>query len=263
MLILLSPAKQLDFEPAAITLPATRPALIERTRELSRTTGTLTAKKIKTLMKLSDDLAKLNAERFKALDPDLPPDADGAKPAALAFAGEVYRGLDAGSLSEADLAWAQDRLRILSGLYGALAPLDAIQPYRLEMGTKLKTRKGETLYDFWGDDIAGELDRLASRHASPVIVNLASNEYARAARLKTLNARVISCEFKEEKDGALRSLMVYAKKARGMMARWIIENRIENPERLKEFNVEGYRFDPAGSSETALLFSRPQPPKKR
>jgi len=259
MLILLSPAKQLDFEPAVLSLTPTRPALIERARELSKTTAKLSAKKLKSLMDLSDDLARLNAARFEAFDPDLPPTAEGAKPAALAFNGEVYRGLDAGSLSEADLAWAQDRLRILSGLYGALAPLDAIQPYRLEMGTKLKTKKGESLYDFWGEDIASELNRLVADDPEPVIVNLASNEYFKAAKPKALKARVVSCDFKEEKDGKLRALMVYAKKARGMMARWIIENRIEDPERLKAFDVAGYAYDADGSTPDRLLFTRPQP----
>ncbi len=259
MLILLSPAKQLDFELAGMPLTPTRPALNERTRELSKVTAKLSAKKLQSLMDISDDLAKLNKARFEAFDPDASPDADSVKPAALAFNGEVYRGLDAATLSPADLAWAQDRLRILSGFYGALAPLDAIQPYRLEMGTKLKTKKGETLYDFWGEDITRELNRLVADDPQPVVINLASNEYFKAVKPKKLNARVISCDFKEEKDGKLRALMVYAKKARGMMARWIIENRIEDPERLKAFNVAGYAYDADGSTPDKLLFTRPQP----
>ncbi|TRO96582.1 peroxide stress protein YaaA [Glycocaulis profundi] len=259
MLILLSPAKQLDFEPARETLTPTRPALIERTRELSKTTSTLSAGKLKSLMNISDDLAALNRERFQAFDPD----AEGGKPAALAFAGDVYRGLDAGSLSDADLEWAQDHLRILSGLYGALRPLDAIQPYRLEMGTRLKTKKGGNLYDFWGDDVGAALDAALEGHQSRTIVNLASNEYAKAARLKDREARVINVDFKEEKDGKLRMLMIYAKQARGMMARWIIENRIEDPAELTKFKAGGYRFDKAGSDDGALLFTRPQPKPKK
>lgn len=259
MLILLSPAKQLDFEQARPELKTSRPALLARTAELSKTTSKLSRAELRQLMDISDDLATLNVERFKAFDPD---NASG-KAAALAFAGEVYRGLDAGSLQAEDLEWAQDRLRILSGLYGALRPLDAIQPYRLEMGTRLKTKKGANLYDFWGDDIAAELTRTLQGHPHPVIVNLASNEYSKAARLASLNTRVITVDFKEEKDGKLRALMVYAKKARGLMARWIIENRIEDPEQLSRFNVDGYRWDSQGSTGDRLLFTRPQPDLKK
>ncbi|WP_429911002.1 peroxide stress protein YaaA [Glycocaulis sp.] len=259
MLILLSPAKQLDFEPARPELETSQPALLTRTAELSKTTSKLSRTQLRQLMHISDDLAALNVERFKAFDPE----SQDGKAAALAFAGEVYRGLDAGSLSKDDLQWAQDHLRILSGLYGALRPLDAIQPYRLEMGTRLKTKKGANLYDFWGDDIAQELTRTLEGHAHPVIVNLASNEYAKAARLTKMKARVITVDFKEEKDGQLRALMVYAKKARGLMARWIIENRVEDPAALTRFNVDGYKLDKAGSKPDRLLFTRPQPPLKK
>lgn len=258
MLILLSPAKQLDFSERGQAPTKTRPALIERTRELSRTTARLTGPQLAELMGLSEDLATLNRERFRAFDPDT---TDG-RPAALAFDGEVYRGLDAPSMSAEDLQYAQARLRILSGLYGVLRPLDAIQPYRLEMGTRLKTAKGANLYEFWGDDIAEQLKGDLSGHASQTIVNLASQEYSRAAKLKTLGVPVISADFKEEKDGRLRALMVYAKKARGMMARWIIDNRIEDPAELKRFDLGGYKYDAEGSSEDTLLFTRPQPAKK-
>ncbi|XBQ15299.1 MAG: peroxide stress protein YaaA [Oceanicaulis sp.] len=255
MLILLSPAKQLDFSERGHAPTMTRPALIARTKELSKTTATLSAPKLKSLMKLSDDLAELNRERFKAFDPE----STEGRPAALAFDGEVYRGLDAPSMSAEDLQWAQQRLRILSGLYGVLRPLDAIQPYRLEMGTRLSTKKGGNLYEFWGDDIAGQLRSDLEGHASDTVVNLASNEYSKAARLKSLGVPVIEVDFKEEKDGQLRALMVYAKKARGMLARWIIDERIEDPARLKDFDRAGYRFDAEGSSEAKLLFTRPQP----
>jgi cytoplasmic iron level regulating protein YaaA (DUF328/UPF0246 family) len=259
MLILLSPAKQLDFSQRGQAPTMTRPALIERTRELSKTTSRLTGPQLADLMGLSDDLATLNRERFKAFDPDT---MEG-RPAALAFNGEVYRGLDAPSLSAKDLEYAQQHLRILSGLYGVLRPLDAIQPYRLEMGTRLKTPKGTNLYQFWGDDIADQLKSDLSGHGAQTIVNLASNEYAKAARLTSLDVPVISADFKEEKDGRLRALMVYAKKARGLMARWIIENRIEDPARLKDFDLDGYRFDAEGSSKDTLLFTRPQPAPKK
>ncbi|WP_273146585.1 peroxide stress protein YaaA [Oceanicaulis alexandrii] len=258
MLILLSPAKKLDFTKRGHAPTATRPALMDRTKELSKTTAKLSASEIKSLMHLSDDLADLNRERFKAFDPE----STEGRPAAMAFNGEVYSGLDAPSLSPEDLQWAQQRLRILSGLYGALRPLDTIQPYRLEMGTRLKTPKGGNLYDFWGEDIADLLKSDLEGHPSKTVINLASNEYSKAAKLKSLGVPVISVDFKEEKDGQLRALMVYAKKARGMMARWIIENRIEDPKKLPEFNVDGYRFDADGSTESTLLFTRPQPPKK-
>jgi cytoplasmic iron level regulating protein YaaA (DUF328/UPF0246 family) len=255
MLILLSPAKNMNFDSLDRELPATTPALIEETRILSGTTRALSTSKIKSLMKISADLAKLNRERFQAFDADLP----GEKQAAMAFAGEVYRGLDAGTLNEADLAYAQDHLRILSGMYGALRPLDTIHPYRLEMGRKLHTRRGESLYDFWGDIIAKHLNELQAGDDEPVILNLASNEYFKAADRKALKARVITASFKEEKDGQTRMLMVFAKKTRGMMARWVIENRISNPADLVKFDAGGYAFDEAGSSESDLLFTRPQP----
>ncbi len=259
MLILLSPAKQLDFSERGHAPTATTPALLDRTRELAKTTAKLSSADLKSLMGLSDDLADLNRERFKAFDPD----ASDGRPAALTFNGEVYRGLDAPSLSADDLQWAQQRLRILSGLYGVLRPLDRIQPYRLEMGTRLHTKKAANLYEFWGDDIAEQLKADLAGHASQTVVNLASNEYAKAAKLKSLGVPVVSADFKEEKDGQLRALMVYAKKARGLMARWIIENRIEDAARLKEFDLEGYRYDADGSSADKLLFTRPQPAPKK
>ena len=258
MLILLSPAKQLDFSERGHAPTATTPALLDRTRELAKTTSKLTAPKLKSLMGLSDDLARLNRERFQAFDPDA---ADG-RPAALTFNGEVYRGLDAPSLSAEDLQWAQQRLRILSGLYGVLRPLDQIQPYRLEMGTRLQVKKAANLYQFWGEDIARQLKSDLEGHESRTVVNLASNEYSKAAKLKSLGVPVITADFKEEKDGQLRALMVFAKKARGLMARWIIENRIEDPAQLRDFDLEGYRYDAEGSSEDKLLFTRPQPAPK-
>jgi cytoplasmic iron level regulating protein YaaA (DUF328/UPF0246 family) len=259
MLILLSPAKALDFEPRGLEVETTAPLLTERTRELSKTTAKLTATDLKGLMGISDDLADLNRERFKAFDAD----ASGGRPAAMVFNGEVYRGLDAPSMSAEDLDWAQGRLRILSGLYGVLRPKDHVQPYRLEMGTRLKTKHGGSLYDFWGDDIAETLKADLEGQAHPAVVNLASNEYSKAAKLKSLGVPVISADFKEEKDGKLRALMVFAKKARGAMARWIIDNRIEDPAKLKDFNVDGYRYEPEGSTPDKLLFTRPQPAPKK
>jgi cytoplasmic iron level regulating protein YaaA (DUF328/UPF0246 family) len=255
MLILLSPAKNMNFDSVDRALPASVPTLLDETRALAATTRGLSTSKIKSLMKISADLAKLNRERFQAFDADQP----GSKQAALAFAGEVYRGLEAGSLTDDDLAFAQDHLRILSGMYGALRPLDAIHPYRLEMGRKLHTRRGESLYDFWGDTIAQHLNTLQADESDPVVLNLASNEYFKAVDRKALNARIITASFKEEKDGQARMLMVFAKKARGMMARWAIENRVSDPADLVKFDAGGYAYDEAGSSESDLLFTRPQP----
>ena len=255
MLILLSPAKNMNFDPVERALPSTTPSLIDETRILSKTTRQLTVSKLKSMMGINEDLAQLNRERFQVFDADQP----GEKQAALAFNGEVYRGLDAATMSDDDLAWAQDHLRILSGMYGALRPLDGIHPYRLEMGRKLHTRRGENLYDFWGKKIAQELNGLMEGEAEPVVLNLASNEYFKSVDKKTLKARVITPVFKEEKDGQLRALMVYAKKARGMMARWAIENRISDPADLVKFDAGGYRFKPEGSKGDSLLFTRPQP----
>ena len=255
MLVLLSPAKNMNFDPLERDLPATTPALIDETRILSKTTRGLSASKIKAMMGISDDLAQLNRERFQAFDAETP----GEKQAAFAFNGEVYRGLDAASLSEEDLNWAQDHLRLLSGMYGTLKPLDAIHPYRLEMGRKLHTRRGESLYDFWGTLIAKDLNAAMEGDDEPVVLNLASNEYFKSVDKKALKAKVITATFKEEKDGQLRALMVYAKKARGMMARWVIENRITDPADLVKFDAGGYRFTEDGSKPGDLLFTRPQP----
>ena len=259
MLVLLSPAKRLDFEPSTHTLDLTRPALIERTADLSKATAKLSKRKIKTIMELSDDLAELNYERFQAFDPD----ATDGKAAALAFAGEVYRGLNAEGLSDTDLKWAQDHLRILSGMYGVLRPLDAIEPYRLVMGSSLKNPRGKDLYAFWGDAIAKEINKTLKGRKYPVVINLASNEYFSAVDRNALEADVITPTFKDEKDGKLRALQFFAKRARGSMTRWIIDNRIEEPEAIKKSNADGYKFRAADSTATEWLFTRKQPPLKK
>ena len=259
MLILLSPAKAMNFDPVERPLETSEAPLIDETRILSKTTRGLSIAKLKALMGISDDLARLNHARFQAFDASVP----GIKPAAMAFNGEVYRGLDAASLSDADLAWAQDHLRLLSGMYGALRPLDAIHPYRLEMGRKLHTRRGASLYDFWGNRIAKHINGCLADDSDPVVLNLASNEYFKSVDKKALKARVVTVSFKEEKDGQLRALMVYAKKARGMLARWVIENRVSDPADLVKFDVAGYRFEPDASTDGNLLFTRPQPAKAK
>lgn len=260
MLILLSPAKKMNFEPAPGAPKATKPALSNHTAELAETTRKLTRGKIKTLMGISENLADLNYERFQAFKAD--GKSPSAKQAALAFNGDVYLGLDAASFSHDDLAFAQTHLRILSGLYGLLRPLDAIQPYRLEMGSRLKTSRDANLYAFWDDIIAEEINKAVKVHDDPTIVNLASNEYFSAVKADALKTPVITPIFKEEKDGKLRQLQFFAKRARGLMARWAIENRIERAEDLKKFSVDGYRFRKDGSGETIWLFTRPQPKPK-
>lgn len=260
MITLLSPAKNLDFSPPPEGLDSTKPALSRDTNELAGVTRELTKADLSRLMSISDKLAGLNHERFQMFKSRGKPRE--AKQAALAFNGDVYLGLDADTLSADDLGFAQDRLRILSGFYGVLRPLDIIQPYRLEMGTRLPTARGETLYDFWGDKIAKELNKLLKHHDSQAVINLASNEYFRAVDCKALKSPAITIHFKEEKDGKLRALMFYAKRARGMMARWIIQNRVEEPEGLKKFDIGGYKFQPKLSDSANWLFCRPQPPTK-
>ena len=260
MLILLSPAKNMNFDPAPDAPKTTRPPLAKDAIELSSVTRTLTRSKLKSMMRISDALADLNYERFQALD--LSAKAKNTKQAALAFNGDVYLGLDAKTLSPDDLVFAQDHVRILSGLYGLLRPLDGIEPYRLEMGSSLKNPRGANLYEFWGDKIAKEINKALKTHDDKTIVNLASKEYFGAVDLNALNAPIITPIFQDEKDGKLRTLQFFAKRARGEMARFAAQNRIGDAKDLKKFNGGGYRFQPDLSDETTWRFTRPQPPKK-
>jgi hypothetical protein len=253
MLIVLSPAKRLDFDPPAVELPRTTPRFAADVASLSETTRKLSRADLRRLMSISEKLADLNRERFQAFDPDV---AAGTTPAVLAFAGDVYEGLRARDLDAAALGWAQDRLRILSGLYGLLRPLDVIQPYRLEMGTRLKTKRGASLYDFWGDRISAQLNADAEGHADPTLVNLASQEYFGAVDARALKLPVVTPQFREAKDGESRIISFFAKKARGAMARFIIDQRIERAADLKAFDRDGYRFDAAASTETDWIFIR-------
>ncbi len=256
MLIVLSPAKALDFTRPELPLPMTTPELAEDIAELDKTTRKLRVADLKRMMHLSDNLATLNRERFQAFDPGM---EDGLQ-AAFAFNGDVYTGLKARELDKKALAFAQDHVRILSGLYGVLRPLDAIQPYRLEMGVSLKTRRGKTLYAFWGERIAQALNAAAVGHKDPTLVNCASQEYFGAVDLKALKLPLVTCKFFEEKDGEAKIISFYAKKARGLMARYAIDHRIDRAEGLRAFDTDGYRFQPKASSETEWVFSRPQPP---
>ena len=226
MLIVLSPSKALDFTAPPVSAPLTTPELAEHTRELSKTTKKLRSVDLKRLMDLSDDLAKLNRERFQAFDPD----SEEGLQAAFAFNGDVYMGLKARELDKKALAFAQKHVRILSGLYGVLRPLDAIQPYRLEMGVRLKTKRGASLYDFWADRVAASLNEAGQGHQDKVLVNCASQEYFGAVDVAALKMPVVTCRFLEAKDADLRG-----------------------------FDVAGYSFDKAASSDAEFTFTRPQP----
>ncbi len=256
MLIVLSPAKALDFTAAPESVPLTAPQLVDQTAELAKATRKLGVADLKRLMSLSDNLAKLNRERFQAFDPE----SEEGLQAAFAFNGDVYAGLKARELDRKGLAWAQDHVRILSGLYGVLRPLDAIQPYRLEMGVKLKTKRGQSLYDFWGDRVSKALNEAAMGHKDKTLVNCASGEYFGAVDRTALTLPVLSCRFLEEKDGEARILSFFAKKARGLLARYAIDNRIDRAADLKGFDSAGYRFVPSLSSDEEFTFARPQPP---
>lgn len=256
MLIVISPAKALNFTRPDGAAPMTTPEMGEHIAELAVTAKKLKVADLKKMMDLSDNLATLNRERFQAFDPAM---EDGLQ-AAFAFNGDVYSGLKARELDKKGLAYAQKHLRILSGLYGLLRPLDAIQPYRLEMGVRIKTKRGGSLYDFWGDRISTALNQAGAGHKDRTLVNCASQEYFGAVDLKAINLPVVHTRFFEEKDGSSKIISFYAKKARGLMARYAIDNRIERAEDLKSFDTEGYRFQKSASSDTEWVFSRPQPP---
>ena len=255
MLILLSPAKAMDFSPPPVQAPMTRPVLEAETARLAESTRRLSVAQLRGLMDLSEKLAVLNRERFQAFDPA----ADGALQAAFAFNGDVYAGLKARELDPDALAWAQEHVRILSGLYGVLKPLDGIQPYRLEMGSPLQTRRGKTLYAFWGDRIGKALAAELEGSADPVVVNAASQEYASAVDRKALGARVVEVRFLEEKDGRSKIISFFAKRARGALARFAIDNRVDRADDLRAFDRDGYRFQAGESSADLWVFSRPQP----
>ena len=261
MLTLLSPAKKLNFDAIDTALDITKPRLAKDTREIAQVAKKQSAADLKRLMHISDKLAELNEERFKAFNLD--GQSNSAKPAGLTFDGDVYWGLEAKSLSEDTLSYAQDHLRILSGLYGVLRPMDAIQAYRLEMGTKMINPRGKSLYEFWGSTIADHLNDDLTAHKDNTIVNLASNEYFKAVDQDALKSPVIEATFLNIKDGEARKLMYHVKYARGLMARWIMENKVERAKDLKDFSAEGYSLDLKATSDDCLVFSRTQPPVKK
>lgn len=256
LLALLSPAKKLDFSAPPAFAKTTQPRLLKDTAILAARTKKLTRADLQRLMGISAKLADLNFARFQSFDIK---NKTETRPAAFAFAGDVYIGLEARTLDKDDLAFAQDHVRILSGLYGLLRPLDAIQPYRLEMGTRLKNERGATLYDFWREDLAAHVNSLCAKLNQPILVNLASDEYWSAVDKAALRAPVVQPVFKEVKAGKAKVVSFFAKKARGMMARYIIQNRLEHPDDLKRFNTAGYAFDAKASDAHRYVFSRKAP----
>lgn len=254
MLAILSPAKSLDTSPIQTELPRTPPMLAEEADALLGIAKKLSTGDLKSLMHISDALAELNHERFQAMSfPLAEPDS---LPAALLFDGDVYKGLDARSLADGDLAWANEHVRILSGLYGLLRPLDLTHPYRLEMGTKLENPRGKDLYAWWGDRLARQLDATLEGHADPLLVDLASKEYNRAVPKKSLKSERLEVQFKELRDGRARVISFFAKRARGTFARWMVQNRIEQRADLKAFQEDGYAFSESLSKASSWVFIR-------
>ena len=249
MLAVISPSKTQDFEPAQISV-FTQTRQIEQSQVLVDLLKDKTQDDIASLMSISDKLSKLNFDRFQTFS--TPFTLSNAKQALLAFKGDVYNGIDAPSLSLDDFEFAQGHLRMLSGLYGVIRPLDLIQPYRLEMGTKLKNSQGKNLYEFWGDQIS----QVLNEDESEVIINLASNEYFKGIDKNSINAKIINIAFKELKNDAYKIIGIYAKRARGLMVNYMIKNRLTEPESLKDFNVEGYQFRQAMSDDLTWVFTR-------
>ena len=254
MLMVISPAKTLDFETLPTTSEHTTPDFLDDSAELIEQLREMSPHAISALMKISDKLGNLNFDRYLSWDKKFTP--DNAKQALLAFKGDVYTGLDAQSMSGGDLRWAQDHLRILSGLYGLLRPLDLMQAYRLEMGTKLANGRGKDLYQFWGSQITDALNQQQADESLPVLVNLASNEYFKSVQSKQLNAEIITPVFKDWKGDKYKIISFYAKKARGLMVAYIIRNRLNDVEQIKNFDSEGYVYNPAMSSAREWVFTR-------
>ena len=254
MLVVISPAKNLDYDSPSTTDLYTQPEMLDDSKKLIKHCQKLSPAKISSLMKISDKLAGLNADRYASWH--TPFDTNNAKQALLAFNGDVYTGLDAGSFSQDDFDFAQQHLRILSGLYGVLRPLDLMQAYRLEMGTKLDTGKDKNLYQFWDERISHKLNAAIDAQGDNVVVNLASNEYFKAVKPKALNAEIYTPVFQDCKNGQYKVISFFAKKARGMMARFIIQNRLTEVSQLKQFDTAGYKFSAIKSKGNELVFTR-------
>ena len=257
MLALISPAKKLDFETDTKFDTHTQPVLLDRAEKLVVRVRQLSRTALASTMKLSPALAELNYQRYQAFK--TPFTLGNSKQAALVFNGDTYVGLDAKTLDEKDLEYAQNHLRILSGLYGLLRPLDLIQPYRLEMGARFQPPRASNLYDFWGDTLTNEINEIVADNNLSCVVNCASNEYFKSVKAKNLNVRVITPVFKEVKDNQARTIGLFAKQARGMMARHIIVNRLHAPEDIKSFKSGGYKYRKELSDDTSWVFTRKQP----
>lgn len=256
MITILSPAKTLDFENRPAVSQTTTPALIDEAAVLNGVLSEYEARDLKQLMKISDSIASLNVRRNAAWSVDAHHNDEETRPALFAFNGDVYRGLAAGELAEDDVTFAQEHLRILSGLYGVLRPLDRMMPYRLEMGSRLSTSRGETLYDFWGTTIADTLRGAIEATGSKVLVNLASQEYFKSVDRDRLGYPVVTPHFKEQRSGGPRVIGVHAKRQRGRMARYIVENRIDTPEVLKAYDLDDYAYSEDLSTDTDWVFLR-------
>ncbi|MCH4874243.1 peroxide stress protein YaaA [Pseudomonas sp. TMW22091] len=259
MLMVISPAKTLDYETPPATARFTLPQYLDHSQVLIEQLRELSPQQIGEMMHLSDKLSGLNAARFGSWTPAFTP--ENAKQALLAFKGDVYTGLNAVDFNEDDFDYAQTHLRMLSGLYGLLRPLDLMMPYRLEMGTKLANARGKDLYAFWGTRISEWLNEALAEQGDDVLLNLASNEYFSAVKKSALNARIINTEFKDLKNGQHKIISFYAKKARGMMSRFVIKERINNPEHLKQFDAQGYRYSTEHSKPDLLVFLRDHAPE--
>ena len=256
MLTIISPAKTLDYESPLATKRFTQPELLDKSSQLISIARKLTPAQISSLMGISDKLALLNAERFNDWQPDFSP--DNARQAILAFKGDVYTGLQAEDFSEKDFEFAQDHLRMLSGLYGLLRPLDLMMPYRLEMGIRLENPQGSNLYTFWGDLLTEKINKLLAEQGDKVLINLASDEYFKAVKPAKLDGEIIKPVFLDQKNGNYKVISFYAKKARGLMSRFIIKERLSKVSQLRDFNLEGYEYDPARSEGNELVFTRPE-----
>ncbi len=254
MLALISPAKTLDYETAIPTDTFTQPRLLEQSQQLIDVCRKLSATEIASLMSVSEKIANLNVDRFRDWNADF--DFSNARQALFAFKGDVYTGLDAYHLKDQDIDFAQQHLRMLSGLYGLLRPLDLMMPYRLEMGTKLKNARGHNLYEFWGNMITDQINQDLAEIDAKVLVNLASDEYYKSVNEKKIQAEIIKPVFLDQKNGKYKVISFYAKKARGLMARYLIENKLNQAEQLKAFDSEGYYFDAESSSNKELVFKR-------
>ena len=254
MILVLSPAKTLDFNSSFVTPPLTKPAFFQDSLELVKSLNYMTQMEIANLLKISDSLAQLNFQRYQKFSSSFP--NQNSQPAITSFRGDVYKAFERENLTFTDYKFAQKHIRILSGLYGILRPLDGIQPYRLEMGTKLANSRGKNLYDYWTDKVTKHLAKTIQEHDNPILINLASKEYMSVIDIHKLGFPIINILFKEERQEKLKVIPIQAKRARGIMANWIVKNRIDSSEELLTFSEDRYRYQPNLSSQSEYIFVR-------